>query len=93
MSTFGLYTKFTTYEGQRDSLVEMLLEAANAMESVAGCILYVINIPDNETNAVWVTELWNDPSAHQASLTLPKSQVLIQKARPLLFCSPMDEII
>ncbi|MNI11511.1 Antibiotic biosynthesis monooxygenase [compost metagenome] len=84
MSKFGLYTKFTTHEGQRDSLVEMLLEAASGMESVEGCDLYVVNIPDNEPNSVWVTEIWNDPSAHQASLTLDEARVLIERAKPLI---------
>ncbi|MNL02123.1 Antibiotic biosynthesis monooxygenase [compost metagenome] len=84
MSKFGLYTKFTTHEGQRDSLVEMLLEAASGMESVEGCDLYVVNIPDKEPNSVWVTEIWNDPSAHQASLTLDEARVLIERAKPLI---------
>jgi quinol monooxygenase YgiN len=84
MDKFGLYTKFTTHEGQRDSLVQILLEAASGMESVDGCDLYVVNIPDIDPNIVWVTEIWNDPSAHQASLSLDEAKVLIQKARPLI---------
>jgi quinol monooxygenase YgiN len=84
MDKFGLYTKFTTHEGQRDSLVGMLLEAASGMESVEGCDLYIVNIPENEPDSVWVTEIWNDPSAHHASLSLEQSKVLIQKARPFI---------
>jgi quinol monooxygenase YgiN len=84
MSKFGLCTKFTTHEGQRDSLVDVLLEAASGMESVEGCELYVVNIPDNEPDSVWVTEIWSDPSAHQASLSLEDAKVLIQRARPLI---------
>ncbi len=30
MSEFGLYTKFTTHDGQRDVLVPILLEAAES---------------------------------------------------------------
>lgn len=84
MSKFGLYTKFITHEGERDSLANILLEAAKGMESVEGCYLYVINIPDEDPNAVWVTEIWSNPSAHQASLSLDQSKTLIQKARPLI---------
>ncbi|MCL6444498.1 MAG: antibiotic biosynthesis monooxygenase [Alicyclobacillus sp.] len=84
MSKLGLYTKFTTHEGQRDSLAEMLLEAARGMGSVEGCKLYVVNIPDDEPNSVWVTEIWSDPSAHQASLSLDEAKALIQRARPLI---------
>lgn len=84
MSKFGLYTKFITQDGERDFLVEILVETANGMKSVEGCDLYVINIPEDEPNGVWVTEVWNDPSAHQASLSLDQSKTLIQKARPLI---------
>jgi quinol monooxygenase YgiN len=54
------------------------------MESIEGCELYVVNIPDNEPDSVWVTEIWSDPSAHQASLSLEESKMLIQRARPLI---------
>ncbi|KYP79575.1 putative quinol monooxygenase [Ferroacidibacillus organovorans] len=84
MSKFGLYTKFITLEGERDSLIDILLEAAKGMESVEGCYLYVINIPDDDPNAVWVTEIWSNSSSHQASLSLDQSKTLIQKARPLI---------
>jgi len=84
MSKFGLYTKFTTHAGQRDSLVQMLLEAASGMQSVEGCELYVVNIPDDEPEGVWVTEIWSDSSAHQASLSIEEAKVLIQRARPLI---------
>ena len=52
---------------QRDSLVDILREAANNMEPVENCHQYVINIPNDDPNGVWVTEAWNDASAHQAS--------------------------
>lgn len=84
MSKFGLYTKFTTKDGQRDSLVEMLLEASNGMESVEGCEIYVVNISNNESNSVWVTEIWTDTEAHQASLSLEGAQELIKRARPII---------
>ncbi|RUT30682.1 antibiotic biosynthesis monooxygenase [Paenibacillus zeisoli] len=84
MSRFGLYTKFTTHDSQRNALVEILLEAACEMEAVEGCILYIINTPDNDPNSVWVTEVWNDASAHQASLALEGARELIQKAKPLI---------
>lgn len=84
MSKYGLYTKFTTQEGQRDTLVEMLLKAASAMESVEGCSLYIVNVPEDEANAVWVTEIWSDPLAHQTSLSLEESKALIQQAMPLI---------
>ncbi|MBY9079869.1 antibiotic biosynthesis monooxygenase [Paenibacillus sp. HN-1] len=84
MDKLSLYTKFTTHEGQRDTLAQMLLEAASGMEDVHGCVLYVVNLPENDASSVWVTEIWSDASAHQASLSLEESKRLIQKARPLI---------
>ncbi|ANS74507.1 antibiotic biosynthesis monooxygenase [Paenibacillus yonginensis] len=84
MDKLGLYTKFTAVEAQRETLLEMLLEAAHAMQSIEGCDLYVVNLPENDPNSIWVTEIWNDPSAHEASLTLESAKELIRKARPLI---------
>lgn len=84
MEKFGLYTKFIAQEGQRDSLAALLLEAANGIESVEGCDIYIVNIPDNDPTGIWVTEIWSDPAAHQASLKLEETQALIQQARPLI---------
>ncbi|MCL6604597.1 MAG: antibiotic biosynthesis monooxygenase [Paenibacillus sp.] len=84
MNKFGLFTKFTTHEGQLESLVQMLLEAANGMEAIDSCDIYVVNISDSDPNCVWVTEIWSDPLAHQASLALEETKVLVQKARPLI---------
>ena len=61
-------------------MVELLLEAAAGMASVAGCDLYVVNIPENDPNSVWVTEIWRDAAAHQASLSVDTAKVLIQRA-------------
>ncbi|NMP24952.1 putative quinol monooxygenase [Sulfobacillus harzensis] len=84
MSEFGLYTKFTAHDGQRDVLVQILLEAADSMALVDGCDLYVVNIPDDDPNGVWVTEIWRDSVAHEASLSLDTAMALIQQARPLI---------
>lgn len=84
MTKFGLYTKFISQDGQRDSLADILMEAANGMKSCDGCDLYVVNIPEDEPNEVWVTEVWSNPIAHQESLSLDQSKTLIRKARPLI---------
>ncbi|GIO36353.1 hypothetical protein J41TS12_12140 [Paenibacillus antibioticophila] len=84
MNKFGLYTKFTAHEGRREELAGMLLEAAQGMSSVESCDVYAINIPDEDPTGVWVTEVWSDSSAHQASLSLEEAKSLIQQARPLI---------
>jgi quinol monooxygenase YgiN len=84
MNKFGMYVKFTTHAGQRDTLVQVLLEAAALAQSFEGCELYIVNISDNEPDTVWVTEIWSDSAAHEASLTLEETKAIIQRGRPLI---------
>jgi len=84
MSKFGLYGKFTAIEGKRDTLVEILLEAAESMESLDDCEIYTINVSDNDPDSVFVYEVWSSQSAHQESLTLESTRTLIQRAKPII---------
>ncbi|MFC5649650.1 putative quinol monooxygenase [Paenibacillus solisilvae] len=84
MSKHGMYVKFTTQTGQRDSLAQILLKAAGQMQEVDGCELYLVNVTENEPETIWVTEVWRDAAAHQASLTLEGAEELISQARPLI---------
>ncbi|MEX2103872.1 MAG: antibiotic biosynthesis monooxygenase [Bacilli bacterium] len=84
MSKFGMIGKFITHEGERDALAQILLEAANILQSVEGCELYVVSVSDNEPESVGVTEVWSDSAAHQASLTIEEVRALIQRGRPMI---------
>jgi quinol monooxygenase YgiN len=85
---FGLFGKFTANEGQRDALAANLLRAADLMKAVPGCLLYVVNTSDAEPSAVWVTEIWQDETAHGASLSIPGVRDLISSTMPLLAGAP-----
>ncbi|XKE79771.1 antibiotic biosynthesis monooxygenase [Oceanobacillus kapialis] len=84
MNKFGFYNKFTAVEGKRDALAEMLLEAATSMEELEDCALYVVSLDDANKDTVYVYEVWSDENAHRASLSLEASQILIQKAKPII---------
>ena len=84
MSKFGLYGKFTLKEGERDTMVEILLEAAESMRDLEECEIYFINISENEPNSVYVYEVWSNEAAHQASLILEATQKLIKQAKPII---------
>jgi quinol monooxygenase YgiN len=84
VNKFGMFGKITAHAGQRDALVQVLLEAAALMESVEGCELYIVNISDNEPETIWVTEVWIDAAAHKESLTIEETKALIQRGRPLI---------
>src|SRR5207237_297071 len=85
---FGLFGKMTATEGKRDALAENLLRAADLMKSVPGCLLYVVSTSEAEPSTVWVTEIWQDETAHGASLSMPGVRDLIKATMPLLASAP-----
>jgi len=84
MSRIGLYAKFKAQPGQRDALVELLLESARGLQALPGCELYLVNISPTEAEVVWVTEVWSSLEEHDASLNLPGAAQAIKRALPLL---------
>jgi len=85
---FGLFGKLTAHEGKRDALVEKMMKAAELMNSVPGCLLYVVATSDTEPNAVFIHELWKDEDSHGASLSMAGVRTLILDTMPLLAEKP-----
>lgn len=81
--TYGLFGNFTAQPEKRDALVSYLLRAAELLERDPGCIQYIVST-SNEPDAVYVSELWTDQAAHDASLEPEDIRTLIQEARPLI---------
>ena len=78
---YGLIGKMLAHPGQRDALLEILLEGTAAMP---GCLSYVIATDLADPDALWITEVWVDRAHHQASLQLAAVQAAIAKGRPLI---------
>lgn len=62
------YGKAVAREGKADELARLLLEAAAELEDDLGCELYAINRQVGAPNTIWVTEIWRDQAALDASL-------------------------
>ncbi|RCW62568.1 putative quinol monooxygenase [Saliterribacillus persicus] len=84
MSKFGLFGKFSVLDGERDTLVNILLEAAEALGDLKECEIYTVSTVEDEPNTVYVYEVWQNENAHQASLKLEATQTLITKAKPII---------
>ena len=78
---YGLIGKMIAVEGKRDDLVAILLEG---MQSMPGCLSYIVAHDPSDTNGIWITEVWDSQSSHQASLILPSVQKAIAAGRPLI---------
>jgi|SRR5581483_2058094 len=84
MERFAMYGKVIAKPGQRDALVQALLEAARLVGPLPGCELYIVNTVPTEPDTVWVTELWKSQADHDASVTLESVKSLIARTRPLI---------
>src|SRR4051812_2753994 len=62
------YGKATAKPGQGDELARLLLRAAESQRSDDGCELYLVSRQADERDTVWVTELWRDQAALDASI-------------------------
>lgn len=78
---YGLIGKMIAAPGQRDALVEILLDGTAGMP---GCRSYIVAADPGDANAIWITEVWDDEASHKGSLSLPAVQAAISKARPII---------
>lgn len=89
MAGYGRSGKIVATAGNGDALAGYLLDAATALEDVAGCHLYIVSRDPTDPESVWVVEFWESDDAHRASLELRAVQELIARARPII--AAMDE--
>lgn len=78
---YGLIGKLNAVPGQREALIEILLEGIHDMP---GCLSYVIARDPGDANALWITEVWDSQASHEASLLLPSVQGAIARGRSLI---------
>lgn len=78
---YGLIGKLIAHPGKRDDLIAVLMEGSQDMP---GCLSYVVAKDSTNPDAVWVTEVWDSQTSHQASLSLPAVQQAIGRGRPLI---------
>ncbi|KAF1719457.1 putative quinol monooxygenase [Pseudoxanthomonas wuyuanensis] len=78
---YGLIGKMTAVPGQRDTLIDILLEGTGEMP---GCLSYIIARDPADADALWITEVWDNSDSHRASLALPAVQQAIARGKPLI---------
>jgi quinol monooxygenase YgiN len=78
---YGLIGKMIAVSGQRDALIEILLEGVAGMP---GCLSYIVAKDPTDPNSLWITEVWDNQVSHEASLSLPSVQQAITQGKPLI---------
>ncbi len=81
---YGLHSRMKAQPGQREALLKLLLDGTDSEQPMPGCYLYVISRATDDPDGLWITEIWRDQAAHDASLSLDSVQALIAQARPLI---------
>ena len=72
-----------TKPGHRDDVVAILVSGADGLRA-AGCSLYAVSLAADDEVTIWVSEIWESKSHHDASLQLPETRAAIAKAMPML---------
>lgn len=78
---YGLIGKMIATDGKRDELVAAMREST---ADLPGCLSYIVAEDPEDTNAIWITEVWVDEQSHQDSLKLESVQRSIARARPVI---------
>ena len=78
---YGLIGSFAAKPGERDALLAILVEGTAEMP---GCRSYIVATDPADADVIWITEVWDDKAAHEASLSLPAVKADIAKAMPLI---------
>ena len=78
---YGLIGKMLAVPGERDALIAILIEGLSDMP---GCLSYIVAKDPADSNAIWVTEVWDSKSSHEDSLSLPSVREAISLGKPLI---------
>jgi len=85
---YGLIVRITAIPGKREELIRILRESTADMP--AGCFSYVAAKDSADENALWVTEVWDSMTSHDASLSLPSVRNAISQVK--LIVSTFDRV-
>jgi quinol monooxygenase YgiN len=82
--TYVLLNRLTAKPGQRQRVVEILLESGRLFEDNPECLLYLVSESTDDSDLSWVIDIWTSEEAHAKALKAPELRPLIEQATPLL---------
>lgn len=81
--SYMLHGRIRTVPGRGADLAAILSDQANA-NPMPGCRLYLVATDPEDSDAVWVTEVWDEQSDHENSLQMPEVRERIRRAMPII---------
>lgn len=88
MPKYLLHGSLTAKLNCQTQLANILLQASKLMKTAKGCELYTVSLDPQDSNNVWITEIWTTKKDHQNSLSVDGVRELITQAMPLLASPP-----
>ncbi len=92
VSRIARYGKAVAREGHGQELADLLLAAAAELTGDPGCELYLVNRQTGQPDTIWVTELWRDQQALDASLEKIRGSDSVSAAMALVESWEMIEL-
>ena len=86
--TYVLFNRLTTKQGERDRVVQNLIESGKLFDENAACLLYLVAEPTDDPNDIWVVDLWTSEEEHTKALQAPGLQAHVAETVPLLAGMP-----
>jgi quinol monooxygenase YgiN len=77
---YGLIGEIEAVPGKAQELAEILA----SLETMPGCLVYLVAHDGEDPDVIWVTEVWRTAEDHKASLKIPEVQEAIAKGRPMI---------
>ena len=78
---FGQINKMVAQPGQRSELIGHLTAGTAHMP---GCRSYIVAADAEHADIIWVTEVWDSPDLHAASLDITEVRSAISAAMPFI---------
>jgi quinol monooxygenase YgiN len=64
---YGPIDRFVAHPGRRDELIALML----GEEAIPGCLSFVFAREPGDSDAMWITEVWEPKASWEASTGLP----------------------
>jgi quinol monooxygenase YgiN len=89
--TYALLNRLTALPGQRDRVIEILLESGKLFDDNPACLIYLVSESVDDPDLIWVTDLWTNEQEHARALARPELKPFIDEAIRLL-AGPPEQI-
>jgi quinol monooxygenase YgiN len=85
---FSVYGRMTAQPGRRDELITVLLDGFGAGGDDSGLLTFSINTAFDDPDTIWLTQLWIDKEAHDATTRSEPVVAVTRRIPPLLARQP-----